>query len=68
MASDSRAPGSRLANRSKGDEIAELVMAKFAALPRKRKPAVRDTGVREWTTLSGIVAEMDGEAQCVCLA
>lgn len=68
MASDSLAPGPGPTGRSKGDEIAELVMARFAELPRKRKPAVRETGVREWTTLSGIVAERDGEARCVCLA
>lgn len=43
-------------------------MARFSELPRKRKPAVRDTGVREWTTLSGIVVEREDEARCVCLA
>lgn len=68
MASDSRAPGPSPVSRSKGDGIAELVMARFSELPRKRKPAVRDTGVREWTTLSGIVVEREDEARCVCLA
>lgn len=52
---------------TKGDEIADLVMRRFGELQRKRKPAVRDGGVREWTTLSGIVAERDGEMRCVCL-
>ena len=54
--------------RGKGDEIAALVMARFGALPKKRKPVVRDGGVREWTTLSGLVVERDGEMRCVCLA
>ncbi|SPO00179.1 related to tRNA-specific adenosine deaminase 1 [Cephalotrichum gorgonifer] len=53
---------------SKADEVAGLVMRRFEELPRKRKPAVRDTGVREWTTLSGIVAEREGEMRCICLA
>lgn len=54
--------------RSKGDEIAGLVMRRFGELQRKRKPAVRDGGVREWTTLSGIVVEREGEMRCVSLA
>lgn len=61
------APAPDAPGRSKGDEIAALVMARFGALQRKRKPAVRDGGVREWTTLSGVVIEREGEMRCVCL-
>lgn len=53
--------------RRKGDEIAELVMRRFDELQKKRKPTMRDGGVREWTTLSGIVVEREGEMACVCL-
>ena len=62
-----QSPRADTPGRSKGDEIAELVMARFGALQRKRKPAVRDGGVREWTTLSGVVVEREGGMRCVCL-
>ena len=38
-----------------GDDIARCVLAKFAALPAKRKPIQRSNSIREWTVLSGIV-------------
>jgi tRNA-specific adenosine deaminase 1 len=40
-----------------GDAIAEVVLAKFDQLPKKRKPLARADGVREWVPLAGIVAE-----------
>jgi len=40
-----------------GDDIAEVVLKKFDALPAKAKPLVRGSGVREWVPLSGIVAQ-----------
>jgi tRNA-specific adenosine deaminase 1 len=54
--------------RPNADEIAGLVIGQFVKLPRKRKPAVRDTGVHEWTPLTGIVAERVGHLRCLCLA
>ncbi len=39
------------------DLIASLVQQEFDKLPTKRKPVVRDNGLREWVPLSGIVAE-----------
>ncbi|TRX89990.1 hypothetical protein FHL15_009091 [Xylaria flabelliformis] len=41
----------------KSDLIASLVQQEFDKLPAKRKPVVRDNGLREWVPLSGIVAE-----------
>jgi tRNA-specific adenosine deaminase 1 len=40
-----------------GDDIAEVVLQQFNALPSKRKPLARGDGVREWVPLSGIVAQ-----------
>jgi tRNA-specific adenosine deaminase 1 len=40
-----------------GDDIAELVLKQFDALPGKAKPLVRSGGVKEWVPLSGIVAQ-----------
>ncbi|ODQ65362.1 hypothetical protein NADFUDRAFT_79252 [Nadsonia fulvescens var. elongata DSM 6958] len=42
---------------SKSDIIADLVNQKFNRLPKKGKPIVRSNGLREWTTLAGIVIE-----------
>jgi len=39
------------------DVIASLVLQEFDKLPAKRKPVVRDNGLREWVPLSGIIAE-----------
>ncbi|KAK4125322.1 hypothetical protein N657DRAFT_570554 [Parathielavia appendiculata] len=39
------------------DDIASAVMEEFRKLPAKRKPAVRDNGLREWVPLSGIVVK-----------
>ena len=39
------------------DAIASAVLGEFRKLPAKRKPAVRDNGLREWVPLSGIVVE-----------
>ncbi|KAK0390926.1 hypothetical protein NLU13_0429 [Sarocladium strictum] len=50
------------------DAIAAVVLAQFAKLPSKRKPAVRDNGLREWVPLSGIVLEKDGHLTCIALA
>jgi tRNA-specific adenosine deaminase 1 len=50
------------------DAIAAAVLAQFAKLPAKRKPAVRDNGLHEWVPLSGIVLEKDGRFTCVSLA
>ncbi|KAI1747479.1 adenosine deaminase/editase [Xylaria castorea] len=53
----------------KSDLIASLVQQEFAKLPAKRKPVVRDNGLREWVPLSGIVAEgKDGQLTCLSLA
>ncbi|RYO88956.1 hypothetical protein DL764_008646 [Monosporascus ibericus] len=37
--------------------IASLVHGTYDALPPKRKPVIRDNGLREWVPLSGIIAE-----------
>jgi tRNA-specific adenosine deaminase 1 len=37
------------------DDIAAVVLGEFRKLPAKRRPAVRDNGLREWVPLSGIV-------------
>jgi hypothetical protein len=50
------------------DKIADAVLQVFEKLPSKRKPIVRDNGVREWIPLSGIVAEQNGAFKCLCLA
>ncbi|KAI1116670.1 adenosine deaminase/editase [Nemania sp. NC0429] len=51
------------------DLIASLVQREFQRLPSKRKPVVRDNGLREWVPLSGIVAEgADGRLTCLSLA
>ncbi|RYC59372.1 hypothetical protein CHU98_g6826 [Xylaria longipes] len=53
----------------KSDLIASLVQQEFDNLPAKRKPVVRDNGLREWVPLSGIVAEeKDGKLTCLSLA
>jgi tRNA-specific adenosine deaminase 1 len=39
------------------DLIASLVQKEFDKLPVKRKPVIRDNGLREWVPLAGIVAE-----------
>ncbi|KAI0552278.1 adenosine deaminase/editase [Xylaria curta] len=53
----------------KSDLIASLVQQEFDKLPAKRKPVIRDNGLREWVPLSGIVAEeKDGKLTCLSLA
>ena len=42
---------------TEGDDIASLVLEEFRRLPAKRKPTVRDNGLREWVPLSGIVVK-----------
>ena len=37
------------------DEVADLVLRTYGALEKKRKPMVREAGVKEWVPLSGIV-------------
>jgi tRNA-specific adenosine deaminase 1 len=53
---------------SHSDSIASVVIEQFNRLPAKRKPSIRDNGLREWVPLSGIVAEIDGEFVCLALA
>ncbi|KAI1176491.1 adenosine deaminase/editase [Nemania sp. FL0916] len=54
---------------AKSDLVASLVLQEFDRLPAKRKPTVRDNGLREWVPLSGIVAEgKDGKLTCLSLA
>ncbi|KAI0975837.1 adenosine deaminase/editase [Xylaria arbuscula] len=51
------------------DQIASLVQQEFDKLPAKRKPVIRDNGLREWVPLSGIVAEdKTGKLTCLSLA
>ncbi|KAI1300419.1 adenosine deaminase/editase [Xylaria venustula] len=51
------------------DLIASLVQKEFDKLPAKRKPVIRDNGLREWVPLSGIVAEeKTGRLTCLSLA
>ncbi|KAI0162035.1 adenosine deaminase/editase [Xylariaceae sp. FL1272] len=51
------------------DEIASLVQQEYDKLPAKRKPVIRDNGIREWVPLAGIVAEgKDGKLTCISLA
>jgi hypothetical protein len=40
-----------------GDEIADAVLREFERWPKKRKPLARSDGVKEWVSLSGIVAQ-----------
>ena len=40
-----------------GDEVADVVLKQYAALPSKRKPSQRANGDIEWTILCGIVAQ-----------
>lgn len=42
---------------TEADEIATAVLEEFRKLPAKRKPTVRDNGLREWVPLSGIVVK-----------
>lgn len=53
---------------SRANRIALAVLNEFNKLPAKRKPLVRDNGMHEWVPLSGIVAEKDGNFQCLALA
>lgn len=39
------------------DEVADLVLNTFDGLEKKRKPLARESGVKEWVPLSGIVAQ-----------
>lgn len=39
------------------DDIADVVLRQFRAVPSKGKPLDRGGGVREWIPLSGIVAQ-----------
>jgi tRNA-specific adenosine deaminase 1 len=48
--------------------IATAVVAQFRTLSQKRKPVLRDNGIREWVPLSGIVAEVEGRFTCIALA
>ncbi|KAK4236783.1 adenosine deaminase/editase [Achaetomium macrosporum] len=53
---------------AEADAIASVVLEEFRKLPAKRKPAVRDNGLREWVPLSGIVVKGPGYLKCVALA
>ncbi|KAL2269041.1 hypothetical protein VTJ83DRAFT_3887 [Remersonia thermophila] len=53
---------------SEADDIAQAVLDQFRKLPAKRKPAVRDNGLREWVPLSGIVVRGPNFFKCVALA
>ncbi|KAI2634897.1 adenosine deaminase/editase [Hypomontagnella submonticulosa] len=51
------------------DDIAALVQKHYDALPAKRKPVVRNNGLREWVPLAGIVAQgKDNKLWCLSLA
>ncbi|KAI2472323.1 adenosine deaminase/editase [Annulohypoxylon bovei var. microspora] len=51
------------------DDIAALVQKHYDALPAKRKPVVRDNGLREWVPLAGIVAQGNNdELWCLSIA
>ncbi|KAH6854933.1 adenosine deaminase/editase [Chaetomium sp. MPI-CAGE-AT-0009] len=50
------------------DDIAAAVLGEFRKLPAKRRPAVRDNGLREWVPLSGIVVKGPNFLKCVALA
>ncbi|KAL2913703.1 hypothetical protein HK105_206719 [Polyrhizophydium stewartii] len=45
-----------------GDDIAREVLAQFAKLPKRGKPALRPNGRREWTVIAGIVATAPASA------
>ncbi|KAL2127953.1 hypothetical protein VTI74DRAFT_9930 [Chaetomium olivicolor] len=53
---------------SEADVVASVVQEEFRKLPAKRKPAVRDNGLREWVPLSGIVVRGPDFLRCVALA
>ncbi|CAA16857.1 tRNA specific adenosine-37 deaminase Tad1 [Schizosaccharomyces pombe] len=57
-------------NSNVGNLIALAVLNKFDELARHGKPIIRANGVREWTTLAGVVIQkkMENEFICVCLA
>ena len=40
---------------NEADDKAAVVLEEFGKLPAKRRPAVRDNGLREWVPLGGIV-------------
>ena len=40
-----------------GDDIADVILKQFDALPGKAKPLNRGGGTKEWVPLSGIVAQ-----------
>ena len=42
---------------TEAEDVASLVLEEFSKLPAKRKPPVRDNGLREWVPLSGIVVK-----------
>jgi tRNA-specific adenosine deaminase 1 len=46
-----------MATEAHADAIASTVLEEFGKLAPKRKPAVRDNGLREWVPLSGIVVK-----------
>ncbi|KAH6697077.1 adenosine-deaminase [Plectosphaerella plurivora] len=50
------------------DLVAGEVLTRFRALQSRRKPKVRDNGAHEWVPLSGIVAEHDGQLECLAVA
>ncbi|KAL2023582.1 hypothetical protein VTK56DRAFT_2190 [Thermocarpiscus australiensis] len=50
------------------DAVALAVLEEFRKLPAKRKPTVRDNGLREWVPLSGIVVKGPNFLKCVALA
>lgn len=50
-----------------GDDVASAVLSEFTRLPKKRKPQIRPSGLKEWVPLSGIVAELDGKFKCIAL-
>lgn len=43
--------------KASGDDIADVVLKQFHALPKKAKPIDRGGGTKEWVPLSGIVAQ-----------
>ncbi|KAK0109856.1 hypothetical protein ONS95_002526 [Cadophora gregata] len=51
-----------------GDEIADVVLREFGRWPNKRKPLLRNGGVKEWVPLSGIVAQGRNGLTCLAVA
>ncbi|KAK3901193.1 hypothetical protein C8A05DRAFT_16591, partial [Staphylotrichum tortipilum] len=49
-------------------EIASTVLGAFQKLPAKRKPVVRDNGLREWVPMAGIVVKGPNMIKCVAMA